>query len=261
MNRRFKLARVTTVMFCFAAVLPAGERIYAQRVSSEGTSERSAGSEHAAEARTKPESPKSVGYQEAFVDLYKQLGRYYPCFELKGIDWQAVGEEMLPRVNQIDTDREFGLLCLQLVARLEDSHAWVQKGSAELPELPIPRWDPGLACLLDDRNKPVVYYLDQDGPAERAGVKKGMTVLSINGKPAESAINECMEQISKYTGYSSKRYLKYQAVRRFARQMHKGANVVLEMEGLDGNKSTFKLPATLGNRYLPRLPVPIKGIT
>jgi C-terminal processing protease CtpA/Prc len=42
--------------------------------------------------------------------------------------------------------------------------------------------------------------------------------------------------------------------------MEKGAMVKLVAQDADGRTKTFELPATMGVRYLPRLPVPIEGI-
>jgi len=206
-------------------------------------------------------NPRQTSYEEAFVDVYETLGREYPCFELKGIDWKAVGEELLPRVREIATDEEFGLVCLELVARLEDSHAALSKGTRELPQVPFARWDAGFACLVDDRGEPAVYHVDPGGPAESAGVKVGMTVVSIDGTPAAEAIERSMRQLSRYVGYSSDRYLRYDAARHFYRRMEEGAVATLQMQEPDGQARNFELPATLGGRYLPRLPVPIRGIS
>ncbi len=208
-----------------------------------------------------PEGARQGQYAEAFLDLYQQLGSKYPCFELKGIDWKAVGEELLPRVQDVKTDEQFGLLVMRLVARLEDSHAYVAKATRTPPTPPYARWDPGFACLLDDRDKPVVYYVDKGGPAKATGVKVGMTVLSINGEPAGQAMEECMNGLRRYQGYSSERYLRYQAARFFPRQMQRGATVSVEMQTVDGTKSEFDLPAVMEVRYLPRLPVPIEGVS
>ena len=202
----------------------------------------------------------SVGYEEALADLHETLGEQYPCFELKDIDWEAVGKELLPPAGRVKTDEQFGLLCMRLVARLEDSHAVLRDGTAKVPSPPIPRWDPGFACLIDDCDKPVVYCVDRRGPARRAGVKIGMTVLSVNGKPAKRAMNDFMTLQSTYVGYSSRRYLQYHAARFFVRRTKKGEKVRLVMQKPNGRKRSFRLPATLGVRYLPRLPVPIKGI-
>lgn len=202
----------------------------------------------------------TVSFEEAFVDVYKVLGREYPCFALKGIDWSAVGKELLPRAKEVKTESEFGLLCLELVARLEDSHAQLGSGTANPPTISLPRFDPGFACLIDDRGRPVVYYVDRGGPAEEAGLRAGMTVLSVCGKPAEEILRERMEQLSHYTGYSSDRYLRYHAAQFLPRQMERDSTVILEVEDVDGTARQFSLRAAMDVRYLPRLPVPIPGI-
>ncbi|MHC4596901.1 MAG: S41 family peptidase, partial [Planctomycetota bacterium] len=115
-------------------------------------------------------------------------------------------------------------------------------------------------CLEDDQGNPVVYYIDTDGPAKKAGVKVGMTVVKVNGENAEVLIKKTMSQWSKYIGYSSQRYLRYHTYRFFVRQKEKGAMVKLQMLDGYGKIRNYEIPATLGVRYLPRLPVPNSGI-
>lgn len=198
-------------------------------------------------------------YILAFKDLYERLGTSYPCFALKGIDWEAVGAELLPRAKQVKTNEEFGLLCMELVARLEDSHAYLMEGSAKLPEVLSPQWDPGFACLIDDRGKPVVYYVDRDGPAKKAGVKVGMTVLSVNGEAVDKYLEKRMRKMRKYSGYSSERYMLYHAAQWLGMQAERGADVKLQMQDVEGKTHSFKMSATVGIRYLPRRPVQVPG--
>jgi C-terminal processing protease CtpA/Prc len=202
----------------------------------------------------------SVGYDEAFRDLHEKLGREYPCFELKKIDWTAVGERLLPRVKDVRNDEEFGLLCCELVACLEDSHAQLLSAAAPLPTLPLPSWDAGFACLEDDREKPVVYWIASDGSAKRSDLQIGMTVVSINGKQVEDAIRETKILMSRYIGYSSQRYLRYHAYRFFARQKNRGDKVELTVVTPDGHEQTLTLVASQRAGYVPRLPVPREGI-
>lgn len=199
-------------------------------------------------------------YDASFRALYEHLGRSYPGFRLKHIDWPSVGSQLLPEAQLISNDQDFGLLCMRLVARLEDAHAQLQPGSAPLPEPPFPKWDPGLACLMDDRNRPVVYYLDPNGPAARAGVSVGMTVITVDDKPAPQAMEECSHLLSTYIGYSSDRHLAYDAVRMFLRRPQRGQIVRIELQDIAGQSRTVELRATMPTRYLPRLPVPIPGI-
>lgn len=201
-----------------------------------------------------------VSYLEAFKDLHTTLGRQYQSFKLKGIDWAEVGKKLIPRAEKVKDEREFGLLVYELVARLEDSHATVSKGLVDPPAVEFPQWDPGLACLLDDRGKPVVYHVDPGKSAERAGVKIGMTIVSVNGRPAAEVIEETMAQAKRYSGYSSERYLSYHATQWFLRQMEKGTRVKIVAEDLAGARRSLDLSATEGVRYLPRRPVALEGI-
>jgi carboxyl-terminal processing protease len=146
------------------------------------------------------------------------------------------------------------------VARLEDSHAVVQAGTAQPPAPDLPKWDPGLACLIDDRGRMVVYSVDNGSPAEKAEVKPGMTVVSINGVPADSAIAQWTNLLKKYYGYSSERALRYDAVRDCVRQQKRGALVSIALDDVEGKRKTVEAAALLSIRYLPRLPVPRRGI-
>jgi C-terminal processing protease CtpA/Prc len=206
------------------------------------------------------QSTTDVTYSQALRDLHQHIGRVYPCFEMKQIDWKTVGDELLPQVDQVKTDDEFGLLCLRMVARMEDSHAVLQPAKAKLPAIVFPQFDPGFSCLIDDRSRPVIFHVDRNGPARQAGVQIGMAVVSINGESADEAIARCMKRLSTYSGYSSERTLRFDATRLFMRHANRGDPVELTLEDSDGKQYGHKLPATIGARYIPRSPVPMQGI-
>jgi carboxyl-terminal processing protease len=200
------------------------------------------------------------GYAAAFRDLYRHLGTVYPCFAIKGIDWANVGRELLPRAEVVETEKDFGLLVEELVARLEDSHASVLEGSASPPSPGFPEWGPWIDCLIDDRDRPVVYSISPRTHAWKAGVRPGMAVVSVNGVPAGEAMDHWMQRQRKYVGYSSDRYLRYDAARWFVRQPRRGTKIALELEDVDGRRLTALLTAEGRGWYIPRLPVPRPGI-
>jgi RNA polymerase sigma factor (sigma-70 family) len=200
------------------------------------------------------------GYAAAFRDLYEHLGRVYPSLALKGIDWGQVGRELLPRADAVQSEEQFGLLVEELVARLEDSHAYVHEGSATPPSAGFPEWDPWLACLIDDRGRRVIYAVTPGTSAWKSGIRPGMTVLAVNGVPAVEAMDRWMQRQRRYVGYSSERYLRYDAARLFHRQPERGAKVALELEDIEGRKKTVELTAEARGWYIPRLPVPREGI-
>ncbi len=202
----------------------------------------------------------NVTYEQAFQDLYDRLGRDYPCFELKGIDWQDVGRRLLPRAKELKSDDQFGRLCLELVAQLQDSHAQLLTAAAQVPQVPFPRWDAGFACLADDRGKPVVYFVAPNSAAAAAGLRIGMTVETINDVSATEAIESTMKQLSRYVGYSSERYLRYHAFRFFARQMQQNDEITLRVSDIQHDQRVLSMRATRPAGYIPRLPVPAEGI-
>ena len=199
-------------------------------------------------------------YETALHELWKTLGARYPCFELKQIDWAAVGKELIPRAKTVAAADEFGLLCMELVARLEDSHAHLLDGRHKVPAPPLPRWSPGFACLVAEGGLPVVYHVERGGPAERAGMKIGMIVEQIDGRPVNDAIRQTMADISRYYGYSSERYLRYHAYRWFAWRHARGGDVRVTARDTAGARRDYELTADLEPGYLPRLPVQRAGI-
>jgi len=73
-------------------------------------------------------------------------------------------------------------------------------------------------------------------------------------------IEETMTRTRRSWGYSSERYLRYQAARWFVRQMRQGARMQVVTKDVDGAERPFELKATMGVRYLPRRPVQLEGI-
>ena len=177
------------------------------------------------------------GYVKAFHDLYEHLGKVYPSFAIKGIDWCRSDMSCCPAPTR--SRRRSSLVCW--------SRSWwrgwrtatrsFRRGSATPPPPPgLPDWDPWLACLIDDRGRPVLYSVSPQTFAWRAGVRTGMTVLSVNGVPAAEVMDRWMRRQRQYVGYSSERYLRYDAAPFFHRQSEKGAKVMLELETVDGRK-------------------------
>jgi C-terminal processing protease CtpA/Prc len=124
----------------------------------------------------------------------------------------------------------------------------------------LPRWDPGLACLIDDRGRPVVSHVDHGSPADGAGIAPGMAIVSVNGVKATEAMDRWMRRQGTYVGYSSDRLLRAAAASGFVRRDKKGDRLALVLVLPDGASKSVEVAADLGARYLPRLPVPRPGI-
>jgi C-terminal processing protease CtpA/Prc len=106
----------------------------------------------------------------------------------------------------------------------------------------------------------VVYVVGRSTPAWDAGVRPGMTVVTVNGVPAADAIDAWMKRQRTYYGYSSERALRYDAARSFLRQQQEGARVALTLEDVNGRRATVDLAAKYHDWYISRLPVARAGI-
>ena len=149
------------------------------------------------------------------------------------------------------------------MARLEDSHAVIQVGTAQPPAPDLPKWNPGLG-LPDRRPRENNGGLlgRQRFSAEKAEVKPGMTVVSINGVPAglgHRSVDELAQEILRR--YSSERAL----------QIRRGSATAFDSRSeepwyrspwrtLKGRERRSR--PLLFSRFaiLPRLPVPRRGI-
>ncbi len=200
-------------------------------------------------------------FSQSFDELFKHLEHVYPNFKLKGIDWAAVGQELRPRAALARTPRDFGLLVLELIAKLEDSHATVIAGRADPPRPELPEWEPGLYCLIDDRGLPVVYAVSPGSSAAKAGIAPGSAIVSVNSVSAQVLMREWIERTRRYYGYSSERNLKYDAARLFLSQATRNQQLLIKTLDPQGREESVILLADGNARRAPRLPVKRPGIS
>ncbi|HEX8161258.1 MAG TPA: S41 family peptidase [Pyrinomonadaceae bacterium] len=113
-------------------------------------------------------------------------GFYDPSFN--GVDWRAVGERYRPRIAAARDDFEFYGLCELLAAELRDSHTRFEPPPPPQPE-PAPGATPqaeqGSARMLLGwvEGEVAVVEVEPDSAAARGGVRPGMIVRAVNGRP------------------------------------------------------------------------------
>ncbi len=200
-------------------------------------------------------------YTDDFHALHQTLGKSSGTVRLHQIDWQQVGEELLPQADAVGSDEDLGRLCIKLIARLQDSHAGLMKGTSDAPHINYPKWDSGFACLKGAEGNAIVYYVAEGSPADRKGIRPGMTVTEINGIKIADAILQAERETSEYIGYSTVQYQTYDTYRRFARQQSQGEKIEVVLQDAKGRRKKANIRASEEIGYLPRLPVPLKNIS
>jgi len=151
----------------------------------------------AAPAKTSP-YVEDVAF--ALDAIEKQCGHF---FKIKGIAWDKVRPEFLAAAKKVKTHQEHFMLLNRLVARIEDGHArvdpteatkgvaWPDKG---------PQKGPGLFWCTYGLN---IFIKNVWGAAERAGVRPGMQVLSVDGVPADKWLAKTIDELRDLQGFST----------------------------------------------------------
>lgn len=149
------------------------------------------------------ESSPSDAYEKdvAFLleELPKHAGRF---FELKKIDWPAVDAEFRAAVKSVKSDGEHLTLCARLMARLKDGHAGIVDAKTTWPdESNGRRWTgPRVHLVVIDE---AVFVRAAFGEAAERGLKPGLRVETIDGRPARRWLEAKVAALRDRTGYST----------------------------------------------------------
>ncbi len=113
-----------------------------------------------------------------FERLWIAVRDNYPYFDIKNVDWNAVGARFRPRVAAASTDEEYHALVAEMLYELRDGHAFLAQPH------PVETWRFG--ALADVDGQAVIAALDD--VARAAGLARGDIVTAINGRSVDNAI-------------------------------------------------------------------------
>jgi C-terminal processing protease CtpA/Prc len=118
-------------------------------------------------------------YEKSFTKLWQAIYEVYPYFELKGVDWNQVFDKYHPLVLDVTNDQDYFLVIAQMLGELEDAHS----------DVVSPYMDKRLYASVINLGD--LAIIDQIGySAEVAGLRPGMVVLKVGGKPIEELVPE-----------------------------------------------------------------------
>jgi hypothetical protein len=132
----------------------------------------------------------------------KKAGHF---FKLKGIDWAAVGKQFRAEVKSVKTDIEHVNLCQRLIARLRDGHAGLVAVKVDFGDQAKGKkmGGPRVHLLVVGDKADKAYVADSSGRAEDQGVKVGMEVVAIDGRPIKKWLDETVVRLRDKEGYST----------------------------------------------------------
>lgn len=188
---------------------------------------------------------------ESFETIWTTIRdkHYDPNFG--GINWQAVHDELLPKIEKAENMSEARTILRNLIHRLGLSHfnlipIEVYEKLGKPGEQGSQDGVTGLDFRIVD-GRPLVTSVPNDSPAHKAGVKTGWEIVKIN----KDKISELLPDIAKeFEGNSLKDYYMFAAIES---RLHGKIGDSLEIVFLDGNNKSFQQTIPLeeeqGNKF------------
>jgi outer membrane protein assembly factor BamB/C-terminal processing protease CtpA/Prc len=196
--------------------------------------------------KPKPEKvvPRGPGFYVNDVEFaVKKIGRL--CrrfFKPKKIDWRKVSKEFLTAAKQVKNDSDHLVLLVRLLARLKDGHAAVlplEKGrKVKWPE-EDQREEAGPGMFWCRVGKKIIVK-NSWSAAEGSGIKPGMEVLAVDGRPVEAWLKARIEELSDLKSFSTAQQAFFFACH-WGLAAPKGSRMKLEVKDRKGKKKKVTL--------------------
>jgi carboxyl-terminal processing protease len=123
---------------------------------------------------------------DSFEYVWKTIRDRHFDPTLGGLDWQAVHDELRPKVENAQSIDEARGAMIDMISRLRQSHfAIIPAGVYENIEAPAGKGDRGGSTGLQIRvidGKAIVTSILPGTPAERAGIRPGWEIRSVKGE-------------------------------------------------------------------------------
>ena len=129
------------------------------------------------------------GYRLLGLFRYWNIIEYFfPYKYLTDQDWDSVILEMIPKMREVNNESDYHLLLRELVAKLDDTHAWIsiQDTSSKFP--------PVIVSQIEGR--PVVSEIVNDSIALLNNLELGDIILKLNDKNFQSLANDSLKYVA-----------------------------------------------------------------
>ncbi|MEZ4769616.1 MAG: serine hydrolase [Caldilineales bacterium] len=130
------------------------------------------------------------GILESFNSLIDLLAVRYSYTDLRGLDWEQIRQEYLPRVEAADAAGDFPAYYAamnDLALSIKDAHVYLSTNSFENKSAAAEPFDQafggglGVEAMELSDGRVVVTYLEPEGPGAQAGWQVGTEIVSVDG--------------------------------------------------------------------------------
>ncbi|WP_404458280.1 S41 family peptidase [Sutcliffiella horikoshii] len=122
---------------------------------------------------------------------------YFPYKYLIDENWDDVMKEFIPKFLRAENEQEYRMTALELIARIDDTHANIWKTGSAIEEYWGTKFAPAILTFVE--GKPVVTGYYQEEHAKSSGLEIGDVITKVDGK----TIEEILEVQLKYVPASN----------------------------------------------------------
>lgn len=182
-----------------------------------------------------------LSYTDAYDKMVDKFKKQYAWTELKKIDWDAKAKEFRPRFEDAlkNNDKHAYALALRdFLWSIPDTHVGFDQSLLQNDFSTDTAGGLGFAMRETDDGKIIANFILQGGPADKAGMKWGAEILSLDGKPTSDVVDAAIPWSSPFSNPINKRLQQLRYAIRF--KMDKG-QVEVKFQNPGGSEQTAKL--------------------
>jgi carboxyl-terminal processing protease len=190
---------------------------------------------------------------DSFEYVWKTVRDKHWDPKLNGVDWQAVHDELLPRVRNAGDGGEARAAMNEMLGRLKQTHFEVFPASTynEIGGEQKAEGGPGLEVRVVG-GRELVTRVMAGSPAQRAGVRPGWEILRIEGRPVAPGLKEIARRFQGSTEIG------LMQVKAIAARLNGEIGKTVEVEFRNGHGAKQEL--ALGRAEPPGLPAQLGNL-
>jgi carboxyl-terminal processing protease len=189
----------------------------------------SAASVAASPERSLSESLSYKDRLDIFEEVWETVEEKYYDSSFNGVNWRDVGNRYRPMLESISTDDEFYALLKRMVGELKDAHTRFHTPRERREREQLQAVSAGVS-MSEVEGRVVILGVEPASEAEQSGIKSGMIVRTIDGKPVAEQISLAQSRIG---GTSSSRAERLRLFRKLI-EGEPGTLLKLGLEKADG---------------------------
>ncbi|CAN5792730.1 S41 family peptidase [soil metagenome] len=145
-----------------------------------------------ASAPPRPDETLSIPQEfriQLFEGVWGGIRDFYVDPEVKGLDWEAIGDEYAPLIVRTDNAYEVYDLLREMVATLDDPYTYFLSPEDQGDPASFDPSYGGIGALLDSSAAGVetdglrILYVFEGGSAREAGIRERDRIVAVNGDP------------------------------------------------------------------------------